>query len=633
MVMKVSLVLVLLSIFSATFKAYGEVGAQNDHNNDPTLTNKEFYRKAKSSKSTGLNKEEDEDGVISAKLHLRHRAMNHGNEPKTNVLDSAIRDLVRIQTLHRKVIEKMNTNSMSRKQEVKESITIQQQNNIANAFVASLESSKDEFSGNIIATLEFGASLGRGEYFIDMFVGTPPKHVWLILDTGSDLSWIQCDPCYDCFEQNGPYYSPKDSITYSNISCYDRCCQLVSSPERLQPCKKAVEKAKKLRGFIVEKRCAPLMLYGTLLEPLTRAQTLVDPSDIAIRLLEPLKAEFPILSYADFYPEPPFPFVKGPRWFSLCIEGIMFQDITTPLLFVVAGKRFVKPSKVTKDTHTDHVASVLNILDDELIKNVGDYILRYIPFYVSSLPCLILLVLLLQHRYDLFVKNRITQGQNKVLITDRMWARLLSSTNLPSFTIAKTVSEEKREEEANGNVPEDFRSRARLKTLPYLFSFSSRLKSLFSFSSRPKSAGNRSVDTHIVVGRTHRTPYTAGKPTLSSLEPTEPPTLSENPYCRRSNPIEPTLSWVEENPRYRVATRVLKQLSVLKGQSFLREAPLTCVCCWVLFIKGFSLYNVRIFHPGVTNLQPPQSISPRPQINNSMKIGCVAVPLFDPFAS
>ncbi|KAH1209548.1 Transcription factor MYB63 [Glycine max] len=79
---------------------------------------------------------------------------------------------------------------------------------------------------------------------------------------------------------------------------------------------------------------------------------------------------------------------------------------------------------------------------------------RYIPFYVSSLPCLILLVLLLQHRYDLFVKNRITQGQNKVLITDRMWARLLSSTNLPSFIIAKTVSKEKREEEANGHVPE-----------------------------------------------------------------------------------------------------------------------------------------------------------------------------------
>ncbi|KAG5126698.1 hypothetical protein JHK82_027533 [Glycine max] len=91
--------------------------------------------------------------------------------------------------------------------------------------------------------------------------------------------------------------------------------------------------------------------------------------------------------------------------------------------------------------------------------------------------------------------------------------------------------------------------------------------------------------THIVLAGTHRTPYTAGKPTLSSLEPTEPPTQPENPYCRRSNPTEPTLSWLEENPTYTVATRVLKHSSVLKGQSFLREAPLTCVCCWVLLIK------------------------------------------------
>jgi len=50
--------------------------------------------------------------------------------------------------------------------------------------------------------------------------------------------------------------------------------------------------------------------------------------------------------------------------------------------------------------------------------------------------------------------QRITEGQNNVVITDRMWARLLSSTNLSSFTIAKTVSEEKRQEEANGHVPE-----------------------------------------------------------------------------------------------------------------------------------------------------------------------------------
>lgn len=43
--------------------------------------------------------------------------------------------------------------------------------------------------------------------------------------------------------------------------------------------------------------------------------------------------------------------------------------------------------------------------------------------------------------------QRITEGQNTVVITDRMWARLLSSTNQPSFLIAKSVVEENMKEE------------------------------------------------------------------------------------------------------------------------------------------------------------------------------------------
>ncbi|OIW15741.1 hypothetical protein TanjilG_04276 [Lupinus angustifolius] len=42
---------------------------------------------------------------------------------------------------------------------------------------------------------------------------------------------------------------------------------------------------------------------------------------------------------------------------------------------------------------------------------------------------------------------RITERQNNVVITDRMWARLLSSTNQPSFLGSKCVDEEKKEEE------------------------------------------------------------------------------------------------------------------------------------------------------------------------------------------
>lgn len=46
-----------------------------------------------------------------------------------------------------------------------------------------------------------------------------------------------------------------------------------------------------------------------------------------------------------------------------------------------------------------------------------------------------------------FCVQRITEKQNMVVITDRMWARLLSSTNQPSFLCPKDVEEVKNEEQ------------------------------------------------------------------------------------------------------------------------------------------------------------------------------------------
>ncbi|XP_031286917.1 L-ascorbate peroxidase, cytosolic [Pistacia vera] len=84
---------------------------------------------------------------------------------------------------------------------------------------------------------------------------------------------------------------------------------------------KAVEKCKrKLRGLIAEKKCAPLMLriawhsagtfdvktktggpFGTMKNPAELAHSANNGLDIAVRLLEPIKQQFPILSYGDFY--------------------------------------------------------------------------------------------------------------------------------------------------------------------------------------------------------------------------------------------------------------------------------------------------------------------------------------------
>ncbi|KAM0933611.1 putative 6-phosphofructokinase [Dioscorea sansibarensis] len=50
-----------------------------------------------------------------------------------------------------------------------------------------------------------------------------------------------------------------------------------------------------------------------------------------------------------------------------------------------------------------------------------------------------------RHAYIPF--HRVTERQNKVVITDRMWARLLSSTNQPSFLSPKDMEEVKKEDE------------------------------------------------------------------------------------------------------------------------------------------------------------------------------------------
>ncbi|KAK9153299.1 hypothetical protein Sjap_000779 [Stephania japonica] len=181
-----------------------------------------------SSKPATILQEEEEEIKKTVKLNLKHRSANQANSgKKESVIKSAHSDLARIQTLHRRITEKKNQNALHRSNK-KESVKTEQKQRGPEA--------GDPQKGKLIATLESGVSLGSGEYLMDVFVGTPPKHFSLILDTGSDLNWLQCLPCHDCFEQTGPHYDPKHSSSFRNISCKDPRCQLVSSPDPPLPC-------------------------------------------------------------------------------------------------------------------------------------------------------------------------------------------------------------------------------------------------------------------------------------------------------------------------------------------------------------------------------------------------------------
>nr|PNR57271.1 hypothetical protein PHYPA_004265 [Physcomitrium patens] len=71
---------------------------------------------------------------------------------------------------------------------------------------------------------EFPESAGYGEFLVPIYLGTPPQKAVVIIDTGSDLTWIQSEPCRACFEQADPIFDPSKSSTYNKIACSSSAC-------------------------------------------------------------------------------------------------------------------------------------------------------------------------------------------------------------------------------------------------------------------------------------------------------------------------------------------------------------------------------------------------------------------------
>ncbi|CAJ1964047.1 unnamed protein product [Sphenostylis stenocarpa] len=75
-----------------------------------------------------------------------------------------------------------------------------------------------------------GSLIGSGNYFVVVGLGTPKRDLSLIFDTGSDLTWTQCQPCArSCYKQQDVIFDPSKSSSYSNISCTSPVCTQLSS--------------------------------------------------------------------------------------------------------------------------------------------------------------------------------------------------------------------------------------------------------------------------------------------------------------------------------------------------------------------------------------------------------------------
>ncbi|KAL5164746.1 Aspartyl protease family protein [Glycine soja] len=65
--------------------------------------------------------------------------------------------------------------------------------------------------------IQYGGAIEFGNYFV--------LYLSFVLDTSSDLTWIQCQPCTSsCLDQQDEIFYPMKSSSYSNITCTSSAC-------------------------------------------------------------------------------------------------------------------------------------------------------------------------------------------------------------------------------------------------------------------------------------------------------------------------------------------------------------------------------------------------------------------------
>ncbi|KAL2239630.1 UNVERIFIED_CONTAM: Protein ASPARTIC PROTEASE IN GUARD CELL 2 [Sesamum indicum] len=74
-----------------------------------------------------------------------------------------------------------------------------------------------------------GMDQGSGEYFVRIGVGSPARSQYMVIDSGSDIVWVQCQPCSQCYHQSDPVFDPAESASFSGVSCSSSVCERVEN--------------------------------------------------------------------------------------------------------------------------------------------------------------------------------------------------------------------------------------------------------------------------------------------------------------------------------------------------------------------------------------------------------------------
>ncbi|GLJ18899.1 hypothetical protein SUGI_0337700 [Cryptomeria japonica] len=93
---------------------------------------------------------------------------------------------------------------------------------------------KASHTADLGAPVKIGQHLG--EFSMTMGIGTAPRKMIGIVDTGSDLTWTQCQPCTNCSSQPDLIFEPANSITYNKLSCSAPLCSALPTKTCMPDC-------------------------------------------------------------------------------------------------------------------------------------------------------------------------------------------------------------------------------------------------------------------------------------------------------------------------------------------------------------------------------------------------------------
>ncbi|XP_022716570.1 aspartyl protease family protein At5g10770-like [Durio zibethinus] len=91
------------------------------------------------------------------------------------------------------------------------------------ARIKNMDSAKTEDVSDTRIPLTSGVEIGTLNYIVTVELGG--RNMTVIVDTGSDLTWVQCQPCKSCYDQKEPLFNPSASPSYQTVLCNSSTCQ------------------------------------------------------------------------------------------------------------------------------------------------------------------------------------------------------------------------------------------------------------------------------------------------------------------------------------------------------------------------------------------------------------------------